>query len=256
MGVTVVLPRASQRSPLPGGTPHCNTVKMARILLAEDERDLNALIAHELEQDGHEVVRAFDGAAALGAAEQDTFDLAILDWMMPRIDGLEVCRRIREHHILPVLMLTARSEEADVIRGLEVGADDYVTKPFRVRELVARVHAILRRASTVAAGGSDDQAVVIGSLRIDATARTVTIDGLDTGLTPREFELVELFAHNPGRAFSREYLLDRLWDGDYDVTDRTVDTHVQRLRKKLGDHAGLIKTVWGLGYKLQAPAQD
>ncbi|HKS91018.1 MAG TPA: response regulator transcription factor [Tepidiformaceae bacterium] len=229
---------------------------MARILLAEDERDLNALIARELEQDGHEVVRAFDGAAALGAAEHDIFDLAILDWMMPRIDGLEVCRRIREHHILPVLMLTARSEEADVIRGLEVGADDYVTKPFRVKELVARVHAILRRANTAAIGVPDDQAVVIGSLRIDTTSRAVTIDGLDAGLTPREFELVELFARNPGRAFSREYLLDRLWDGDYDVTDRTVDTHVQRLRKKLGDHAGLIKTVWGLGYKLQAPAQD
>lgn len=256
MAVTVALPRAAHRSPLHGGTPRCNTVEMARILLAEDERDLNALIARELEQDGHEVVRAFDGAAALGAAEHDIFDLAILDWMMPRIDGLEVCRRIREHHILPVLMLTARSEEADVIRGLEVGADDYVTKPFRVKELVARVHAILRRANTAAIGVPDDQAVVIGSLRIDTTSRAVTIDGLDAGLTPREFELVELFARNPGRAFSREYLLDRLWDGDYDVTDRTVDTHVQRLRKKLGDHAGLIKTVWGLGYKLQAPAQD
>lgn len=234
----------------------CNTVKMARILLAEDERDLNALVAHELQRDGHEVVQAFDGATALFEAGQGEFDLAILDWMMPKVDGLTVCRRIREQHILPVLMLTARSEEADVILGLEVGADDYVTKPFRMRELIARVHAILRRASALSAENTGgDESVTVGALRVDSNQRAATIAGHDAGLTPREFELLDLFARNPGRAFSREYLLERLWDGDYDVTDRTVDTHVQRLRKKLGEHSGLIKTVWGLGYKLQPPSQ-
>ena len=256
MSVILSSSRSGALSRLHGEAGRCNTVKMARILLAEDERDLNALIARELEHDGHEVVRAFDGAAALGAAETNEFDLAILDWMMPRVDGLEVCRRIREHHILPVLMLTARSEESDVIRGLEVGADDYVTKPFRIRELVARVHAILRRANQGYPGQGESGVIVLGPLRVDPSQRAVAIDGRDAGLTPREFELMEIFARNPGRAFSREYLLERLWDDDYDVTDRTVDTHVQRLRKKLGDEAALIKTVWGLGYKLQPPAQD
>lgn len=256
MSTTAAPSPTSQAGRLHYPADRCNTVKMARILLAEDERDLNALIARELEQDGHEVVRAFDGAAALGAAETSEFDLAILDWMMPRVDGLEVCRRIREHHILPVLMLTARSEESDVIRGLEVGADDYVTKPFRIRELVARVHAILRRANQGYPGQAEPEVIVLGPLRVDPSERAVAVAGRDAGLTPREFELMELFARNPGRAFSREYLLERLWDDDYDVTDRTVDTHVQRLRKKLGDQAGLIKTVWGLGYKLQAPPQD
>jgi DNA-binding response OmpR family regulator len=223
--------------------------------LAEDEPDLNALITRELTHDGHDVVRAFDGATALTALERGGFDLAILDWMMPKLDGLAVCRRIREGHILPVLMLTARSEEADVILGLEAGADDYVTKPFRMRELVARVRAVLRRANQLQPAGRETERVRVGPLCVDRAERSARIDGDDVGLTPREFELLELFARNPGRAFSRDYLLARLWEGDYDVTDRTVDTHVQRLRKKLGAHADLIKTVWGLGYKLQPPAE-
>jgi DNA-binding response OmpR family regulator len=226
---------------------------VARILVAEDEADLNALIARELEQDGYEVVCAFDGVAALAAVERGELDLAILDWMMPKLDGLAVCRRIREHHILPVLMLTARSEESDVILGLEVGADDYITKPFRMRELLARVRAVLRRADHARVESPADGALVFGPLRVDPEQRAAFADGREIDLTPREFELIELFVRNPARAFSREYLLDRLWDGDYAVTDRTVDTHVQRLRKKLGDHADLIKTVWGLGYKLQVP---
>lgn len=252
----MIAPRPAHVRPMHCRPARCNTRKMARILLAEDESDLNALIARELEHDGHEVIQAFDGAAALAAVDAGEFDLAILDWMMPRVDGLTVCRHIREHQILPVLMLTARSEEADVIRGLEVGADDYVTKPFRMRELVARVHAILRRAAQPGPEPGSDGAVSIGTLRINPAERAVTVAGRDAALTPREFELIELFARNPGRAFSREYLLERLWRDDYDVTDRTVDTHVQRLRKKLGGEAGLIKTVWGLGYKLQAPSQE
>lgn len=230
---------------------------MARILLAEDERDLNALIARQLGQEGYEVMRTFDGPGALTALEGAMPDLVILDWMMPGLDGLAVCRRIRERHVVPVLMLTARSEESDVILGLEVGADDYLTKPFRMRELLARVRAILRRAEM-----HDEPRVTTGNsalsgygIVVDAEARVALVGGRALELTPKEFDLLALFVGHPGRAFSREYLLERIWRSDYEVTDRTIDTHVQRIRKKLGGESAAIRTVWGIGYKFQ-PGQD
>ena len=234
---------------------------MATILIAEDERDLSNLVRRHLEDEGHRVVQAFDGPTAVLAAQQERPDLVVLDWMLPRLDGLEVCRRIRRESIVPILMLTARSEEIDRVLGLEVGADDYLTKPFSIRELLARIRALLRRkeldlkAAPAAAPGAaaDAETITVGPIAVSPSMRTATIDGTELDLTPKEFDLLALFVRNPGRAFSRDYLLERVWSNEYEVTDRTVDTHVQRLRKKLGDEADLIRTVWGIGYKLQAP---
>jgi len=234
-----------------------DTVAVPLILLAEDEADLNALVARQLGQEGYEVVQAFDGPGALDAIEERMPDLVILDWMMPGLDGIAVCRRIRERHVVPVLMLTARSEESDVILGLEVGADDYLTKPFRMRELLARVRAILRRKEMLSEGhrGGPDVLTSAG-VGVDPVARVATVDGRPIELTPKEFDLLALFVGNAGRAFSREYLLERIWRSDYEVTDRTIDTHVQRLRKKLGEESGAIRTVWGIGYKFQPVQHD
>ena len=235
---------------------------MTKILVVEDERDLNDLITRQLRQEGHDVVQAFDGQTALSIALGEAFDLIVLDWMLPRLDGLTVARQIRERSVVPILMLTARGEETDVVLGLEVGADDYLTKPFRMRELMARIRALLRRVSL---GGPPEEArpasdaaadaIVVGDglLAISESMRTVTLRTTELDLTPKEFELIALFARNPGRAFSRDYLLERIWGDDTYVTDRTVDTHVQRLRKKLGDESELIRTVWGIGYKFQLP---
>jgi DNA-binding response OmpR family regulator len=236
---------------------------MARILVVEDERDLNDLVARHLRQEGHETFQAFDGPDALMALSGANPDLIILDWMLPGLDGITVARKIRENYLVPILMLTARVEEADVILGLEVGADDYLTKPFRMRELMARVRALLRRVELdsrglPAAEGVDSPApvetITVGPISVSPEMRTAMINDVELDLTPKEFDLLVLFSSNPGRAFSRDYLLERIWSNEYEVTDRTVDTHVQRLRKKLGDDAGLIRTVWGIGYKLQPTA--
>lgn len=238
-----------------------HTTAMARILVVEDERDLNELVARHLRQEGHNVIQAHDGLDALVAVATEHPDLVILDWMLPGLDGIAVCRKIRENYLAPVLMLTARGEEADVILGLEVGADDYLSKPFRMGELLARVAALLRRieldqraSASAAAVPAADEAISVGPIAISLEMRTVAIAGAELDLTPKEFDLLVLFARNPGRAFSRDYLLERIWTNEYEVTDRTVDTHVQRLRKKLGDGADLIRTVWGIGYKLHVSA--
>jgi DNA-binding response OmpR family regulator len=229
---------------------------MGRVLVVEDEADLNDLIARQLRQEGHEVLQAFDGLAGLQMVESAKLDLVILDWMLPKLDGLVVARRIRERHVVPILMLTARGEETDIVLGLEVGADDYLTKPFRIRELLARVRAILRRVElhrTAPAAVVPEAPPIIemGPIQLSLEMRTAHVEDEELDLTPKEFDLLAMFIQNPGRAFSRDYLLERIWGDDVFVTDRTVDTHVQRLRKKLGDRADLIRTVWGIGYKLQ-----
>ena len=235
---------------------------MGRVLVVEDEVDLNLLITRQLRLEGHEVTQAYDGQAAIALIETMPFDLIVLDWMLPKLDGLAVCRKLRERHIVPVLMLTARAEEADIVLGLEVGADDYLTKPFRMRVLGARVRAILRRSELVRTAGEAvrdpncNLTITIGSISISPDMRQAALAGEELDLTPKEFELLNLFLEHPGRAFSREYLLDKIWGDDVFVTDRTVDTHVQRLRKKLGDEADMIRTVWGIGYKLQASARS
>ena len=231
---------------------------MGRILVVEDEVDLNDLITRQLRQDGHEVYQAYDGIAGLNLAGAIEPDLLILDWMLPKLDGLAVARKVRERQITPILMLTARSEETDIVLGLEVGADDYLTKPFRMRELQARVRAMLRRVTLLRDehGGegsfaSEDDRVESGGIEISVTMRTASVGGEEIDLTPKEFDLLTLFLRHPGRAFSRDYLLERIWGDDTFVTDRTVDSHVQRLRKKMGDDAEAIRTVWGIGYKFQ-----
>jgi DNA-binding response OmpR family regulator len=246
--------------------------RMATILLVEDEVDLCNLIKGHLEGEGHTVIQAFDGPTALTLVEQHTPQMLVLDWMLPGLDGLAVCRQVRQNHLMPILMLTARSEEIDRVLGLEVGADDYVIKPFSMRELLARVRALLRRVSLDTQGASagepvaaipvknaDSEAsttgetadgIVCGPLRVNPAAHTATLDGIELDLTPKEFELLQLFAEHPGRAFNREFLVERIWGYEYDGFDRTVDTHITRLRKKLGPFGEKIITVWSVGYRL------
>jgi len=232
---------------------------VATILVAEDERDMNNLVRRHLEEEGHRVLQAFDGERATLTATQEHPDLVILDWMLPRLDGLEVCRRIRHTSIVPILMLTARSEEIDRVLGLEVGADDYLTKPFSIRELLARVRALLRRVELDYAGkaaGSAAPVLQAGPLRVDLAAHAVSVDGRPVELAPREFELLALLMRHPGRAFARDYLMEKVWGYDALGSDRTVDTHVLRLRKKLGAVGERIETVWGLGYRFAREAGD
>ena len=224
---------------------------MATIVVAEDERDLNTLVRRHLEVEGHRVIPAYDGAEAVLAVQRERPDLLVLDWMMPKLDGLEVCRRVRRESIVPILMLTARSEEIDRVLGLEVGADDYLVKPFGIRELLARVHALLRRVELFREAGNDAPPVLTaGALEVDLARHTVTVEGDTVDLTPKEFDLLALLVRNPGRAFARDYLLEKVWGYDYGGFDRTVDTHVLRLRKKLGASGDQIETVWGVGYRL------
>jgi DNA-binding response OmpR family regulator len=231
---------------------------VATVLIAEDEHDLNALLCRHLEDEGHTVAQAFDGPAAVLLAKERRPDLVILDWMLPRLDGLEVCRRIRHESVVPILMLTARSEEIDRVLGLEVGADDYLTKPFSIRELLARVRALLRRVELDREGAQRSGATAgppaaplrCGPLRVDLAERSVAVDGRPADLTPKEFDLLALLIQNPGRAFSRDYLMEKVWGYDAAASDRTVDTHVLRLRKKLGSAGERIETVWGVGYRL------
>jgi DNA-binding response OmpR family regulator len=228
---------------------------MAVIVVAEDERDLNNLVRRHLEDEGHRVVQAFDGPTAVLAVQQEHPDLLILDWMLPRLDGLEVCRRVRRESIVPILMLTARSEEIDRVLGLEVGADDYLTKPFSVRELLARVRAILRRVELMRGDGTEADAAPVlaaGPLTIDLGQHAATVGGQPVDLTPKEFDLLALLLRNPGRAFSRDYLIEKVWGYDAAGSDRTIDTHVLRLRKKLGRVGDRIETVWGIGYRFKA----
>src|SRR5262245_25638415 len=223
---------------------------------------MNNLIRDQLRAGGHEVEQAFDGRTALAVAQRRPPDLVILDWMLPDLDGLAVCRRLREEHLMPIIMLTARTEEVDRVLGLEVGADDYVPKPFSMRELMARARAALRRVALESQRGSAPGSTLVpagpsaishGPLRIEQGARTATLDGEDLHLTPKEYELLLLFATHPGRAFSRDFLLERIWDQDFDGFDRAVDTHIRRLRRKLGPLGDAITTVWGVGYRFVPP---
>ena len=220
-----------------------------QILIIEDDPDIREGVRILLESENYEVREAPDGAKGLAALEEST-DLVILDVMMPKKDGLEACQEIRSFSTVPIIMLTARSEDADKIIGLESGADDYVTKPFNILELKARIRALLRRASMPAAGPS---AAVIErrGLEIDTDKRAVRKNGRPVDLTAREFDLVELFIKNPGRVYSRDNLLNLVWGYDYQGDERTVDVHIRRLREKIEDDPAsprLIITKWGVGY--------
>ncbi|WIG61431.1 MAG: Transcriptional regulator [Ktedonobacterales bacterium] len=226
------------------------------VLLVEDALDLAQVVRRELEAGGYVVTHAADGEAALAAHASAQPDLVILDWMLPKLDGLEVLRRIRRSAGTPVLMLTARGEETDRVIGLEVGADDYLTKPFSMRELMARVRAMLRRAELIRQTLSEDQAsagqtLSRGTLLLNAESHLATLAGEELDLSPTEFALLELLLRGPGRAFSRAYLLDTIWRESYIGGDRSVDNVVLRLRKKLGPLGDEIETVWGIGYRLR-----
>jgi DNA-binding response OmpR family regulator len=228
---------------------------MTNVLLVEDEPELGRLVARELEAAGYEVRRAADGQAALQLLDAQPPDLMVLDWMLPKLDGLEVLRRVRQSSAVPVLMLTARAEEVDRVVGLEVGADDYLTKPFSMRELVARVRALLRRHERLTEMLTADRSEAsvrlrFGPLELDPTGHVARLDGDPLDLTRTEFALLHLLLRNRGRAFSRAYLRDAVWGEPTVEGDRSVDNAILRLRKKLGKLGDAIETVWGVGYRL------
>ena len=224
-----------------------------KILVVDDEKLLVKGIKFNLENEGYQVETAFDGAAAVELARSESFDLIILDLMMPEVDGLTACMRIREFSAVPIIMLTARSEDADKIMGFACGADDYVTKPFNILELKARVRALLRRAG-MAAQKQGGGRLSMGHITLDVDARAAWKDGKSVDLTAKEFDLMELLLRNPGRVYSRENLLNVVWGYEYAGDYRTVDVHVRRLREKLElDPANpeYILTKWGVGYYLK-----
>ena len=226
-----------------------------RILVVEDDRDIAQLVELHLRDMGAEVALAHDGADALTLAQSGNFDLLILDIMLPSLDGLEICRRVRSgERYTPILMLTARSSEVDRIVGLELGADDYLTKPFSIRELIARVKALQRRVDALSKRESpaDAKALAFGDLRIDVEKRKVTMRGGVIDLTAKEFDLLLQFARHPGRVYTRAQLLDLVWGYGHDGYEHTVNSHINRLRSKIeSDHnkPSFILTVWGVGYK-------
>ena len=221
--------------------------KTQSILLVEDEKSIASFVAMYLKNAGYVVRVAGTGVDALASAAADPPALILLDLMLPDLDGVDVCRRIRQRSDVPILMLTARDEDIDKIIGLEVGADDYLTKPFNPRELVARVKAILRRA-TPERREFENEFIEHGSLRIDSGRREVTVDGEEVQLAPKEFDLLWELLDHKGLVLTRDQLLERVWGYTFAGDTRTVDVHVRQLRRKLGD-ASPIVTVWGVGYK-------
>ena len=226
-----------------------------KILVVDDEKLLVKGIKFNLENEGYTVECCYDGATAVQMAAQGGYDLIILDLMMPGLDGLEACQRIRQSSTVPIIMLTAKSEDADKLLGFESGADDYITKPFNILELKARIRALLRRAGITAQQPGTQNAHVLehGGVELDTEKRVARRDGETIDLTAREFDLAELFWRSPGRVFSRDSLLDLVWGYVYQGDARTVDVHIRRLREKLeADPASpkLIITKWGVGYYL------
>jgi DNA-binding response OmpR family regulator len=224
------------------------------ILLVDDEESVQKLLAYPLEREGFRVVQARDGQEALERFAAERIDLVVLDLMLPKLDGLEVCKRLRATSTVPIIMLTARDDELDKVLGLELGADDYITKPFSIREFRSRVRALLRRASIPRDGGAVDELIETDGLRIDAGRRTVELEGRPIRLTYVEFELLRALAAHPGRVYSRRMLLEALWGGSDYREPRTIDVHVRHLREKLETDPGepeFILTVRGVGYRFR-----
>lgn len=220
-----------------------------KILVVDDEGRMRKLVRDFLVRDGYTVVEAADGEEALGIFyNQKDIALIILDVMMPKMDGYEVCEEIRRVSKVPIIMLTAKSDERDELRGFDLGIDEYVTKPFSPKLLVARVEAILRRSGADKA----EDILELGGIRVDKSAHEVTIDGKSIELSFKEFELLTYFMENNGIALSREKILNNVWNYDYYGDARTIDTHVKKLRSKLGEKGDLIRTIWGMGYKFEA----
>ncbi len=243
--------------PLISSTPSSLVSPLAqgKLLVVEDDQNIQRMICDYFTHVGYEVITASDGEGGIKAAVEQRPDAMILDVMLPKTDGFSVCRHIRERNpSLPILILTAKDDVVDKVLGLEMGADDYITKPFSLRELEARLRSVLRRmkAKTKEAEDGDQAPIVRGNLKIIPGRREVTISGKFVELTPKEFELLQLFASHPGRVYSRKYLLENIWDYTYSGYDRTIDSHINRLRAKVEDdpeNPKLIMTVWGVGYK-------
>ena len=249
MGRRAILTHRTPQEPLL--RPH----QKPRLLIIEDDENISTAIEEYFSRAGYSVNTAPDGLAGIEAAVKNRPDVVVLDLMLPKMDGLAVCKELRQKHPqMPILMLTAKDDVVDKVLGLEMGADDYITKPFSLREVEARIKSVLRRARAVLtnADGKDETTIVRGNLRVDPVRREVTIAERHVELTPKEFDLLRLFAGNPGRVFPRKYLLEKIWDYSYEGYDRTIDSHINRLRAKIEenpDNPQLVLTVWGIGYK-------
>ncbi len=222
-----------------------------KVLVVDDEKLIVKGIRFSLEQDGMEVECAYDGEEALEYAKNNVYDLILLDVMLPKLTGLEVCQQIREFSNVPIIMLTAKSEDMDKILGLEYGADDYITKPFNILEVKARIKAIMRRTSAKETNKKDENVITISDMKMDRESRRVFIQNEEVNLTTKEFEVLELLIMNPGKVYSRDNLLKLVWGEDYPGDVRTVDVHIRRLREKVEQNPSepkYVQTKWGLGY--------
>ena len=218
-----------------------------QILVVDDESRMRKLVKDFLQREGYSVLEAGDGMEAMDIFYEQKIDLVILDVMMPRMDGWQTCREIRRDSTVPIIMLTARSEERDELQGFELGVDEYISKPFSPKILVARVGALLKRIY----GTDAEEKMEAGGIELDKAAHQVQVDGKSIDLSYKEFELLTYFLENQGIALSREKILNNVWNYDYFGDARTIDTHVKKLRNKLGDKGNYIKTIWGMGYKFE-----
>ena len=218
-----------------------------QILVVDDESRMRKLVKDFLQREGYSVLEAGDGMEAMDIFYEQKIDLVILDVMMPRMDGWQTCREIRRDSTVPIIMLTARSEERDELQGFELGVDEYISKPFSPKILVARVGALLKRIY----GTDAEEKMEVGGIELDKAAHQVQVDGKSIDLSYKEFELLTYFLENQGIALSREKILNNVWNYDYFGDARTIDTHVKKLRNKLGDKGNYIKTIWGMGYKFE-----
>ena len=222
-----------------------------RVLVVDDEKLIVKGIRFSLEQDGYDVDCAYDGEEALKLAKENAYDIILLDVMLPKYDGFEVCQQIREYSDVPIIMLTAKGDDMDKILGLDYGADDYITKPFNILEVKARIKAIMRRVSKRDKNQENEKVIVKGEMKIDCESRRVIIGEKEINLTAKEFDLLELLMAHPNKVYSRNELLDTIWGSTYPGDARTVDVHVRRLREKIEDNPGepvYIHTKWGVGY--------
>ena len=217
-----------------------------KILVVDDNKEIVYSISELLKYEGYETLKAYDGMEALDIMERENVDLILLDVMMPRMDGWQVCREVRQSSKVPIIMLTARGDERDELLGFELGVDEYISKPFSPKILVARVEAILRRTNV---GATD--VLEAGGIEVNKSAHIATIDGKPMELSYKEFELLTYFLENQGIALSREKILNSVWNYDYFGDARTIDTHVKKLRSKMGEKGEYIKTIWGMGYKFE-----
>jgi two-component system alkaline phosphatase synthesis response regulator PhoP len=236
-------------------TVNSDSMPKKRIVVVEDEGDILEVLNYNLMREGYEVFSASDGVEGLRKIQQILPDLVLLDLMLPGIDGLEICRQMRSNdqtQSIPIIMVTAKGEESDVVLGLGIGADDYVAKPFSPKELIARVSAVLRRRTTNSHYNKNER-IIVNGLNIDSAKHKASVDDIEVKLTATEFRLLHYLASNPGRAYTREQLLDRSLGNDTEVVDRNIDVHIRAIRKKLGEERHFIETIRGVGYRFVEP---